>query len=47
MNIISNAGAVGSGVIVTKYSQHLSFFDDNFLDEGEEVVWILEGLIPE
>lgn len=45
MNIVSDTGSVGGGVVVTENAQLLSFTSDNFLDEGEQVVGINIGLV--
>ena len=47
MDIVSDAGAVGSGVVVAKNSEFFSLADDDFLDEGEQVVGVFEGLISQ
>lgn len=47
MDVVSDAGAVGSGVVVAENCELLSLADDDFLDEGEQVVGVFEGLISQ
>jgi|688.fasta_scaffold472841_2 hypothetical protein len=47
VNVVPNAGAVGSGVVITKDGELRALANDDLLNEGEEVIGEGEGLISE
>jgi hypothetical protein len=47
VDIVSDACAIGGGVVVTENGQFFSLANDDFLDEGEQVVGVFEGLISQ
>lgn len=45
VNVVSDAGSVGGRVIVSENAQLLSFAGNDFLNEGEQVVWVNVGFV--
>ena len=47
MDVVTDACPIGGGILISEDTQLFSFSDDDLLDEGEEVVGVLKGLIPQ